>query len=230
MNIEIVHEDDDIIVVNKPHNLVVYKSYFSRNIKEKSLLTHLEELCNEKLHIMHRLDRKTGGIIILGKNKETARYFQKLFQNNEIEKTYLAIVRGHSELNGIVDTPIKAEDDKEYKPAFTEYQTLAKIELLIPVGKYDTARYSLIELHPKTGRTHQLRKHMNKINHPIIGDHKYGDRFHNRMFAEKMERTNLFLFASKISFVHPKTKEKLNLTCKPSDAWNTILEKFNYEI
>jgi tRNA pseudouridine65 synthase len=96
-------------------------------------------------------------------------------------------------------------------------------EIPIQVGPYDVSRYSLVELQPKTGRLHQLRIHMNKISHPLIGDPKYGDRFHNRMFEDHFNNEAMFLHAKTIEFVHPFTNEELKLEADFPENWTRVL-------
>lgn len=228
--IEIVFEDDYIIAVNKPNNFLVHHSHYARNIEEPTLLEQLTNQLGTEYYPIHRLDRKTSGIILLAKQKEFVAPFQELFNQNDIHKTYFAIVRGFSPNTGKIDTPVKNDDTGVYKDALTNYQTICSIELDIPVTPYDKSRYSLIKLLPETGRMHQLRKHMNKINHPIVGDYKYGDRFHNRMFETQFNCNYLFLHAYKIEFTHPLTLKKISLTAEFPLDWMLIFNVFNWNI
>jgi tRNA pseudouridine65 synthase len=180
-SIEILFEDEYIVVVNKPNNFIIHESHYSRNIRETTLLQFLEKQLGFTVYPAHRLDRKTSGVIILLKETQYVQQFQELFTTKQITKTYYAIVRGFSPSEGTIDSPVKNDDTGIYKEALTHYESISNIELAIPVVPYDQSRYSLIQLSPQTGRMHQLRKHMSKINHPIVGDYKYGDRFHNRM-------------------------------------------------
>lgn len=198
----IIHEDEQLIVLNKPNNLLVHHSYYARNIREKSLAQLVREHVNGKVFPAHRLDRKTSGIMVFAKQKETAQFIQKQFEEAQVKKRYLALVRGFVEESGIIDTPIK-DEKRRSKEALTSYKLIEQTEVDIAVDPYPTARYSLIELHPKTGRTHQLRKHMNKISHPIIGDTKYGNRHHNHMFQDKFGHSLMYLHAQRIEFEHP---------------------------
>tara|TARA_B110000977_G_scaffold186950_1_gene253495 strand:+ start:556 stop:1236 length:681 start_codon:yes stop_codon:yes gene_type:complete len=206
MEIEICYEDAFIIAVNKPCNILVHHSYMARNMDaELTLLDLLEEQLSHKFFPLHRLDRKTSGLILLAKNRKDVSSFQDLFIQNKIEKTYYAIVRGHASDSGIIDSPVKGRDSNVYKEASTRFKKLNQITLEIPVHPYPNSRYSLLELKPKTGRLHQLRIHLNKINHPIIGDPKYGDRFHNRMYSSNFNCSNMFLHALTLEFKHPIT-------------------------
>tara|TARA_R110001583_G_scaffold15058_3_gene62416 strand:- start:1500 stop:2195 length:696 start_codon:yes stop_codon:yes gene_type:complete len=230
MAIEILFEDDFIIIANKPNNVLIHNSYYARNIKEPTLLDLLQKQFETEFYPIHRLDRKTSGVIVLAKQKEYVSIFQELFNANKIEKIYIAIVRGFFESELMVNSPVKNPDTKVYKEAETFCEPIVTKLLEIPVHPYQNSRYSLIKLKPATGRMHQLRIHMNKISHPIVGDYKYGDRFHNRMFENEYNCHNLFLHAISIQFEHPITK--LNIKAKasyPSD-WKLIFKNFNWNI
>lgn len=228
-SIEIVFEDEYLVVANKPNNFIIHQSHYARNIKEPTLLDFLEAQLGYPIYPVHRLDRKTSGIIVLLKDKQFVAQFQALFTANSIQKTYYAIVRGFSNESGIIDSPVKNDDTGVYKDALTHYESVANIELAIPVHPYEHSRYSLMKLKPQTGRMHQLRKHLNKINHPIVGDYKYGDRFHNRMFETQFDCIYMFLHAYSIAFVHPITNKKLELTAKFPSDWLKIFKKFNWK-
>lgn len=230
MEIEVLYEDDYILAVNKPNNVLVYASYYARNIKEPDLVALLKEAYKEEYFPIHRLDRKTSGVILVAKKKEYVKDFQQLFEKSEIQKSYYAIVRGFSKPEGTIDTPTKNADTGKYKEALTEYETLNSIELDIPVQPYEKSRYSLVKFMPKTGRMHQLRIHANKISHPILGDHKYGDRHHNRMFENEMGWSNLFLHANTLVFTHPVSKVEMELKADFPTDWNKAFEKFNWQI
>ena len=221
--IEIIYEDDYCIVVNKPNNLLVHHSYFSRNIEEDSLVQLLKLQGYESPILVHRLDRKTSGALLLAKQKDFVKPFQDLFESQEISKKYIALVRGHVVESGIIDSPVK-NDRGNYKEALTLFKCIKHIELNIPVEPYTTARYSYVEFEPKTGRMHQLRIHANKISHPIIGDHKYGNRHHNRMFEETLGMPNLFLHAFELRFKHPFTNVDLEISAEKPNFWKQFEE------
>ena len=230
MELEIIYKDDYCICVNKPDNLIVHHSYHSRNISdEKSLLQLLETQFGKKYHPIHRLDRKTSGSILLTNNTENVSKFQALFTNKEIQKIYYGIVRGHAPKTKVIDSPVKGKDGKLYKEALTHLKTLATITLNIPVKPYDSSRYSLVEMEPKTGRMHQLRAHTLKISHPLIGDAKYGDKNHDLMFETNFGWKNLFLHAGRLSFKHPFTGKELNLKSEFPDNWNSLFKEFDWK-
>ena len=229
MNIPICYEDEYIIAVSKPCNVLVHHSHMARNMDdEATLIDLLKEQYNQKYYPLHRLDRKTSGIILLAKKREEVRGFQELFIQNKIQKTYYALVRGFAPDSGIIDSPVKGRDANVYKEAFTAFVKHKEVLLPIAVHPYESSRYSLVELKPKTGRLHQLRIHLNKISHPIIGDPKYGDRFHNRMFETELNCSKMFLHASKIEFTHPFTLKNICVETSFPTHWLITLERFNW--
>ena len=229
MSLEIIFEDDYLLCVNKPNNVLVHHAFHSRNVSEEaSLLQIIKNETGLKVYPIHRLDRKTSGIILLAKETNFVSKFQELFTNNEIQKTYFGIVRGYSPDEKKIDSPVKGRDANVHKEALTYLKTLEKITLEIPVKPYDSSRYSLVELLPKTGRMHQLRVHTNKISHPLIGDPKYGDKNHNIMFEINFGCNKMFLHAGKLNFKHPFTSEELILNAKFPIDWLNRFEEFNW--
>jgi len=202
--------------------MLVHHSYYARNLKsEQSLFEWYRDTYSSVAFPIHRLDYKTSGIILLGKDKTKIREFQKLFDDNTISKTYLALLRGHIPTEGIINTPVKDENGI-YKEAETHYRLLAHYTIDLAVEPYPTSRYSLTEFIPKTGRMHQLRIHANKISHPIIGDHKHGNRHHNKMFAEDLLMPDLFLHAQKIEFIHPFLNIRITIEAPLPEFWNRL--------
>lgn len=229
MKIEIIFEDHHIIIVNKPNNVLIHNSYYARNIKDETLMDLLFEQFGCHFYPVHRLDRKTSGVLMLAKQKENVAVFQELFSANQIQKTYLGIVRGFMDLALVIDSPVKNPDTKIYKDAETYCEPIHTKLLKIPVIPYENSRYSLVKLTPSTGRMHQLRIHLNKISHPIVGDYKYGDRFHNRMFEQELDCKNLFLHAYSLHFTQPITQEKIELIASFPADWIKIFKLFDWD-
>lgn len=229
MNIPILYEDDYCICVCKPNDVVVHHAYHSRNvIHEKSLLQLLEEDHGKKFYPVHRLDRRTSGVIILTKETKYVSEFQQLFIENSIQKTYYGVVRGHAPEEKIIDSPVKGRDSKVYKDAETLLNCIHTVTLDIPVKPYDSSRYSLVKLSPKTGRLHQLRIHMNKVSHPLVGDGKYGDKNHNVMYESNFGWNNLFLHAASLQFIHPFLNKEMSIIADFPQNWISLFEKFEW--
>ena len=230
MSLEIIYQDNYCLLVTKPNNVLVHHAHHSRNkIDEVSLIQLIENQFGKRYYPIHRLDRKTSGIILLASKREYVASFQALFTNNEIQKIYYGVVRGFSQDNKIINSPVKGRDALVYREAETHLNCLDKIELNIPVKPYDSSRYSLVELRPKTGRMHQLRIHMNKVSTPLINDAKYGDKNHDLMYAKEFGWKNLFLHAGSLEFIHPFTNKKLILKSSFSEDWVQLFQEFSWK-
>ena len=229
MSLEIIYQDNYCLLVTKPNNVLVHHAHHSRNkIDEVSLIQLIENQFGKRYYPIHRLDRKTSGIILLASKREYVASFQALFTTNEIQKIYFGVVRGFSKENLIIDSPVKGRDALVYKDAETHIKLLYKIILDIPVKPYNSSRYSLVELKPITGRMHQLRIHMNKVSTPLINDAKYGDKNHDLMYAKQFGWKNLFLHAGILEFIHPFTNQKLTLKSSFSKDWIDLFQEFSW--
>lgn len=229
MNLDIIYEEDGFLICNKPNNLLIHHSHFARNIDETSLAQLVRKYVGAKIHPIHRLDRKTSGAVLFAKNVEMATSLRAIFENHQIQKTYYALVRGYLDQEGLINYPIKSEDDKDYKDAETRFLCVEQVEFDRPVEPYPKSRYSLAKLSPLTGRTHQLRKHMNKIAHPIIGDPRYGNRHHNHAFQNWFNHPMLFLHAHSLEFQHPISGEQFQVKAEFPEFWATNLKDLGFK-
>ncbi len=151
----------------------------------------------------------------------------------EMQKTYLAMVRGWTPESGLIDEPLrdKAIDRRDtseqvMRDARTCYRRLAVTEIPVAIEGYASSRYSLVELQLETGRQHQLRRHLQHISHPIIGDTNYGRTRHNHYFAERFGGGRLMLAATALRFRHPATGEAMTLTAAPEQSFLDALSIF----
>ena len=170
----------------------------------------LREQIGQKVYPVHRLDRKTGGVLLFALNEQVNSQLQQAFMNKEVSKKYLAIVRGFTSEKGTIDYPLRTDDGKT-QDAVTHFRTLQQFEIPVPSGKFETSRYSLVEVTPETGRMHQIRKHFAHIFHPIIGDRPYGCNKQNKLFLEKWDMNTMLLHASELQFIHPVSHEKITI-------------------
>lgn len=201
MELEIIYRDEHLIAINKPHGLLVHRSKYANEAKVFAL-QELRNQINCHVYPCHRIDRKTSGVLLFALSEEANTAMQKLFAENKVDKSYLAIVRGFTDDVGTIDYAL-INDRGTKQDAISHFKTLEKVELPIALGKFSTSRYSLVEVKPKTGRYHQIRKHFAHIFHPIIGDRPHGCNKQNRLFKEKWDITTMALHASEISFIHP---------------------------
>ncbi|AIM35403.1 pseudouridylate synthase [Sphingobacterium sp. ML3W] len=223
--LEILYQDEDIIAINKPHGLLVHRSSIARDASEFALQL-LRDQISQTVYPAHRLDRKTAGILLFSLNKEMDRELQQLFQNQLVDKRYIAVLRGHAPDEMHIDYPLK-KDNGTIQEAQTDFKTIAQAELPIASGKFPTSRYSLVEANPTTGRMHQLRKHFAHIFYPIIGDRPHGCNKQNKFWKDHFEMDTMMLHASEITFTHPKTKEVITIKAKLQPEFNRVLTILN---
>lgn len=206
---EIVYQDEYLVAVNKPHGLLVHPSPIARDAEEFAMQLLRDQL-GQYVFPVHRLDRKTGGVLLFALDTKVQSEVQQQFAERKVEKEYWAIVRGYTGDAGEIDYPLKKENGK-VQEAFTTYETVDRAELPVPFGKHDTVRYSLLKVMPETGRMHQIRKHLAHILHPIIGDRPHGCNKQNRLFKEKWGMTTMLLHARTLGFIHPVTGKPLKI-------------------
>lgn len=218
----VLFQDDSFVAVHKPPGLLVHRSWISEDTV--FLLQLLRDQIGQRIYPVHRLDRATSGVIVFGLSPDSAKRLQQQLDRPEATKRYHAVVRGWVEEAGEIDHPVRDQDEGcEAKSALTRYRPLATVELPHAVGRYSTARYSLVEVEPLTGRRQQIRKHMKHISHPIVGDTTHGRGEHNRFFREQFDCHRLLLQARELGFNHPFTHEQVDLRAADEADWNDIL-------
>jgi tRNA pseudouridine32 synthase / 23S rRNA pseudouridine746 synthase len=189
--ISILFEDEDVVAVDKPEGLAVIPE---RRPEAESLLGLLEARRDEKLFVVHRIDKDTSGVVVLARNAQTHRFLNGQFETRQVEKTYLVLVHGSVEPEtGTIDVPLRpfgsgrvGVDVQKGKPSVTDFGV---------VERFDS--YTLIEAHPRTGRRHQIRVHLYHLGHPIVGDRLYGDK------AVQSQFPRLMLHAQRITLQLP---------------------------
>jgi len=226
--LEIVFQDEYFIAINKPNGLLVHKTKIAEEKKEFALQKVRDQI-GKFVYTVHRIDRPTSGILLFSLSQEAQRAARTLFDERTIKKTYWALVRGHTEEEGVIDHPLKRIESKSKgaQEAVTKYQTLKRVEMPYSISRYPNSRYSLVLAEPETGRTHQIRRHFAHIRHYIIGDKRHGECKHNRYFSDVLELKYLFLHAKKLNFIHPFTKENIEIKSRLPEHWTTIFNKFN---
>ena len=219
--LDILYHDDELVAINKPHGLLVHRSPIAIDAEEFALQILRDQL-NRRVYPTHRLDRKTGGVLLFALSKDTEKLMQQQFYENRVDKKYLAIVRGFTDDVGEIDYHLRKENGT-LQEAFTRYKTLVRAELDVPLGSHPTSRYSLLEANPQTGRMHQLRKHFSHIFPPILGDRTHGCNKQNKLFKERWELDTMLLHASQISFIHPLTKTQVHIEAPLQDEFLRIM-------
>ena len=228
MNLEIIYSDEHLVAINKPHGLLVHRSKIAADASEFAIQI-LRNQIGKRVTPVHRIDRKTSGILVFALTYEANRALNLQFDAGSVKKKYYAIVRGYTADDEIIDYPLLKENGS-IQEAVTYYKTLQRVELPIALGKHETQRYSLIEVSPKTGRKHQIRRHMNHLRHPIIGDRPHGCNKQNKLFKEKWDVTTMQLHAAEIEFQHPISLETIHLTARMQSEMKQVynLLGFNF--
>lgn len=227
MELEIIFEDDDLIAVNKPHGLFVHRTELDVYATAFALQI-VRDMIGCRVYPVHRLDRKTSGVLLLAKSQIIQSLMNEMFRNEQVEKTYLAIVRGYTDPSGIIDYPLLHENGK-IQEAITHYSTLSYGEINISSGRFPTSRYSLVLVRPKTGRMHQIRRHLSHIFHPIIGDRPHGCNKQNRFFSEHFDMNTMMLHADSIEFAHPTSHKKIKIKAQWHSEFERMLGILNLE-
>ncbi|SFN09799.1 ribosomal large subunit pseudouridine synthase C /tRNA pseudouridine synthase C [Izhakiella capsodis] len=236
--IDVIYQDEWLVAVNKPAGWLVHRSWLDTN-ETRFVMQTVRDQIGQHVFTVHRIDRPTSGVLLMGLSSETARLLAEQFAAHQIEKTYHAVARGWLHGEDRLDYSLVEERDKiadkysqtekSAQAAVTDWRALAQAEAAIAVGRYPTARYSLVELRPQTGRKHQLRRHLAHLRHPIIGDSKHGDLRQNRAAAEYLAMNRLMLHASKLRLRHPKTGDMLTLEAALDPCWQAVLQRFSWQ-
>ena len=224
--LEIIYQDDHLIAINKPHGLLVHRSKMANDATEFALQM-LRDQIGRHVSPVHRLDRKTGGVLLFAFEKDVEIAMQKQFQEALVGKKYLAILRGYAPDQLDIDYPL-AKENGNMQEAFTSFVTLERVEIEVPFGKHQTSRYSLVEATPKTGRMHQLRRHFAHIFYPIIGDIKHGCNKQNKFFKAQFEMTTMLLHASQLTFKQPVSGDEININANLHKEFKRIMELMNF--
>jgi tRNA pseudouridine65 synthase len=193
----LLYRDDALVAVDKPSGIAVHRGWSQ---ERHVVLTVLRDQIGQHVYPVHRLDRGTSGILVFALDPEAARMLQERFETGEARKRYLALVRGIPPEEGIVDSPVPRSPGGPRVPAATSFRRLGIFE-----------RYALLEVVPRTGRLHQIRRHLKHISHPLIGDVRYGKGEHNRLFRERFGLHRLALHALELGLSHPADGRPLRL-------------------
>lgn len=225
---KIIFQDEDLVVINKPTGFHVHAPEKSpeKVPRSKIILQQLRNQVGKIVYPVHRLDVPTSGVLVFAFSSEMAGILSKQFQLPSSQKIYWAVVRGYVAPEGMIDVPLLSDSSNEMLAAVTKYKSLHRIEIPQAIGtKHTTSRYSWLEVRLETGRFHQIRRHMNRISHPVIGDAEHGDLRHNQFFRDRLMIPGLCLHCLEMSFEY-----KGNLTsfkADPPAKWNKIKTFFN---
>ena len=233
----IVFHDEHLVAVNKPSGLLVHRTALDRH-ETRFAVQILRDQTGRRVYPAHRLDRGTSGVLLFAFDPAVCARLAAQFEGRQVEKTYLAVVRGHPPESGVIDHPlVRRFDDYEFRAdaaagpaqdAVTRYRRLAVAELPYPVDRYPTSRYALLEVAPETGRRHQIRRHLKHIAHPVVGDATYGKGRHNRLFGELFGCRRMLLACTALRLTHPVSGEPLHLEAPLQDDFAGVLAKLGW--
>lgn len=225
--LDIYYEDDDLIVVNKPSGMVVHPApgNYSGTLVN-ALLYHTNNLSsvntNIRPGIVHRIDADTSGLLLVAKNDRTHNALAEAIQKKEVVREYIALASGIiSEDTATIDAPIGRDTNNRKKMCVTANNSKEAVTHIKVLERYKNA--TLIKCKLETGRTHQIRVHLNYIDHPIVNDPVYG---HKKLIDKTFGQ---MLHAEKLGFVHPTTKEYMEFTAPVPDKFNEILKIYKEE-
>jgi len=188
----LLYGDDDLVIVAKPSGLLVHRGGFTR--ETDVAMARVRRQLDRLVWPVHRLDRGTSGALVFALSPEMATALGRLFADGAVEKTYLALARGTAPAHVVVDHPVPKDEGGERVPAITELRRI-----------WEGPRCSLVIAAPRTGRFHQIRRHLKHMSHPIIGDTNYGDGAVNRHFRSEFGLHRLALHAHALTLPHPRT-------------------------
>lgn len=225
--IEILHRSDSWLAVNKPTGMNVYESSYTGPCEATLLGLLRSQLGIARLHAIHRLDHATSGVLLVATDARAAAMLSGRFESREVDKRYMAIVRGEPAEEFVVEVPLTgAEGRGEPKAARTLFTTLARLRLPIPLLHHPEARYAWVEARPQTGRYHQIRRHLKHAAHPIVGDVKYGKGEHNRLFRQHFGIHRLLLHARYLGFDDPISGERVEIWAEYDAPFQKALDLF----
>lgn len=222
---DILYQDEEMIAVNKPVDLPVHKNDFMPADAEY-LTKQVGQLTNQSVFPVHRLDSKTSGVIVLAFSREVAAELSKQFEQRQVKKTYMLLVKGIPG-EGVFDKDVLIKKKKKRQAAKTAYKTISSIETGICYKQEENVSISLVKATPETGRWHQLRQHFAMNRTDILGDTQHGDWTLNKIMTEITGVKRLLLHACSLELFHPVSKEKISLEAKIPEAYNAVLNQLS---
>lgn len=226
----ILHADEAIVAIDKPAGLLVHRTRLAAGTEE-SALSRVRAQLGAFVFPVHRLDRATSGVLVFGRTPTAAQALARAFEDASVAKRYVALVRGWPEQRGVIDHPLardpeRASAGQPLLESRTSWRRLARVEWPFAVDpRHPTSRYALIEVHPRTGRRQQIRRHCHHIAHPLIGDTTHGRGEHNRAVAAWLGVTRLWLHALALTVPHPITGQPLTIQAPLGAEWRTLLTR-----
>lgn len=230
--LSVLWQEGECIAIHKPAGWLVHRTGLDAH-ETRFVVQTLRDQLGVPVHPVHRLDKGTSGVLLMALSPDAARGLSRLFEHRQVEKGYIAMVRGWPPDSVRVDHPLRPDDAPPGAPtqdAVTDLRVLARCSLEVPVDRYPQTRVALVEAQPHTGRRHQIRRHLKHLAHPIIGDATHGKGAHNRWWAQRLGVQRLWLHAASLSLPHPhRDGEWLHIASPLSSAlnadWRCVIEQ-----
>jgi tRNA pseudouridine65 synthase len=233
LSFKILYQDSQLVAIEKPAGFHVHPPENSIHKIPAGLncLQILKKQLNCYLYPVHRLDRATSGVLLFGLSSESARAISQQFQNRSVRKVYYCVVRGWVDERGEVDYPLSVPGvggslELQKAEAVTGFESVSQLEIPQALGRYSTARFSLVRAEPRTGRMHQIRRHFAHDRHPLIGDTIYGDGKQNQFFRQQLGISGLLLKAYSLEFQHPQSGIQIRVQCRWNHLWHSVFDQF----
>jgi tRNA pseudouridine65 synthase len=242
--LRIVYQDENYVAVFKPAGLIVHRSP-STLANEPVLLQSLRDQLKRHVFPVHRLDRPTAGLILLALNARAAAKMVDLFTRRMVAKYYQALVVGLAPDQASIVTPLTTQLDDDWasvgpsarlgparlgpstgvtQEAETNFITLSRHCAPRAHASSDTDRFSLLEVRPSTGRSHQIRRHLTEIGHPILGDHRHGDPFKNELVRAATGVPRMLLTSMRLDFRHPYSDEMQSILVDQGSQFEQVMD------
>lgn len=221
--INIIYQDEDLLVINKPRGMVVHPAngHYDGDTLVNALLFHVKDLSSingiVRPGIVHRIDKDTSGLLVVAKNDETHVFLQKQLKDHTMHREYYALceeIIPHTDLK--IDAPLGKDPRDRLKRCVDIYNGKEAVTYVHVIERMK--KHTLVSCKLETGRTHQIRVHMQYIKHPLVGDPLYGYR------KQEIKANGQILHAYQITFIHPRTKKEMTFTCPVDEEFNRVLE------
>lgn len=214
-DVDLLFVDADVVVINKPSGLLVHRGWAN---DDDVAMFRVRDALGAHVYPVHRLDRGTSGALVFARTREAAATLSLGFESRQVDKRYLALVRGAPADSGTIDYPLpkSGEGDGPRVPAVTRFSVVARSSV---------DRCSLVLAIPETGRGHQIRRHLRHLGHPLVGDVNYGNGEINRHYRAAYDLHRLALHAHAVAFDHPVSGARVAITAPMPDDLGLALER-----
>ena len=234
--LEIVYQSAELVAINKPSGLLVHRSPIDKR-ETRFAVQELRNQLGQHVYPLHRLDKPTSGLLVFALSPEAASFYGQQWQNNEVYKQYLAVVRGHVQQDQLIDYALRLEADKgagieagsEPQAAQTQVQVLARYLVDAQLDRFPQTRFSLLCCEPKTGRKHQIRRHLKHIGYPIIGDSRHGKGPLNRACEAYFGVGRLWLHCQR-TVLRGRNGEAIEMVAGVPEDFKQLLNKLGSDV